>query len=231
MKNLFINSIIGFIAVVTLNADDIKIQCNTPIQSFSNTDKMSSGDFSANVFFKDVNFTKNSIGYGPGKDRQYEISILEGQIYMARPAENGKTIVRHIPKDDDGGAMLQVANVEKWGEYKNLNMIDSLDSMNFELDDVVEESDCDSNLVLPFKIIGHASSVTWSMDTDNHRIDTMKNKDVVIEGIYNKKDKSKYFMVKGTNTHAHVVLTQEDLAGHLRNIVLNEGAKLYLPIK
>ncbi len=179
------------------------------------------------------NFTKNFIGYGPGKDKQYEISILDDKIYMARPQEGGKTLVRHNPKNDDGAAMLQVAHVKKWMVYKTLDAIDSVDSLNFELDDIVEDSSCGDDLVLPFKIVGHAMSVKWSMDTDNHRVDTMKNQDIVIEGIYakNKANKSKYFMVKGTNTHMHVILAKRDLAGHLKGLDLDNGAKLYLPSK
>jgi len=208
-----------------------QIVCVSPIQSFSDTKKMSTGDFSANVLFQDINLTEHAIGYGPGKNKHYEVSILDGKIYMARPGQDGTTIVRHVPKADDGAAMLQVADVSKWGEYKVLDEIESNDALNFELDDMVEESGCASNLVLPFKIIGRAASVTWSMDTDNHRVDTKKEQNIVIEGIYTTKEKSKYFMVKGTNTHMHVILTDEDLAGHLQKIVLKEGAKLYLPVK
>jgi len=216
-------------STLALNASEI--QCKTLVQSFSNMDKISKGDFSANVLFKGVKFTKNSLGYGAGKNKQYEISIVDGVIYMARPQDGGKTLVRHKPKKDDGAIMLQVANVGKWGEYKTLDMIDSVDALNFELDDIAEESGCANDLVLPFKIIGTASSVTLSMDTDNHRVDTIKNQKVILEGIYNKKDKSRYFMVKGTNTHMHVIIPQKDLAGDLKEINLNEGAKLYLPIK
>lgn len=219
--------------ILAFVVDAKEIECKTPIDSFSNMDKMSRGDFSANVLFKDVNFTKNSIGYGPGKNKQYEISILDGKIYMARPQEGGKTLVRHIPKEDDGAAMLQVAHVKKWMAYKTLDAIDSVDSLNFELDDIVEDSSCGDDLVLPFKIVGHAKSVKWSMDTDNHRVDTMKNQDIVIEGIYakSKENKAKYFMVKGTNTHMHVILPKRDLAGHLKVLNLEKGAKLYLPKK
>ncbi|VAY87919.1 hypothetical protein MNB_ARC-1_544 [hydrothermal vent metagenome] len=221
--------IIGLSSTLSAN----KIQCKTPIQSFANSIKMSKGDFSANVLFNDVKFTKNSIGYGPGKDREYEVSILDGKIYMARPQKNGKTLVRHIAKKDDGAAMLQVANVTKWGEYKTLDEVESLSGLDFELDDIAEESSCGDDLVLPFKIIGKASMVKWSMDTDNHRVDTDKNQEVTIEGIYtkSKKNKAKYFMVKGANTHPHVILTKKDLAGHLKALNLNEGARLYLPIK
>ena len=233
MKKILINLILTLSFIATLNANDIQVQCKTPIQSYSNMEKLHYGDFSASVLFKDVKFTKNSIGYGPGKNRQYEISILDGKIYMARPDKNGKTNMRHIAKNDDGAAMLQVANVNKWGEIKTFDEIDSLDTMNFELDDFAEENSCKDDLVLPFKIIGHAFSVTWSMDTDNHRVDSMKNQDIIIVGIYtkDKNNKAKYFMVKGSNTHPHVILTSKDFAGHLKALNLNRGAKLYLPIK
>ena len=232
MQKLILNLSI-VLGISTLNASNIQVKCDNHINSWSNLTKMHSKDFSANVLFKDVKLNKNAIGYGPGKNRQYEVSILDGKIYMARPQKNGKTLVRHIVKNDDGAAMLQVANVNKWGEYQKLDTMDSLDGINFELDDIVSELECSKNLILPFKIVGHAKSVTWSMDTDNHRVDTMKNQDIVIEGLYgsNKDIKAKYFMVKGTNTHPHVILTNKDLAGHLQDIVLDEGAKLYLPIK
>lgn len=232
MKKI-ISSILGLSVFVTLSASDVELQCKTPIQSWSNLKKMRSGDFSANVLFKDVKFTKNSVGYGPGKNRQYEISILDGKLYMARPAPKGATTIRHNPKKDDGAAMLQVANVNKWGEIKTLETIETLNALNFELDYIVSDSDCESDAVLPFKIIGFAKKVKWSMDTDNQRVDNANNVKVTIEGIYTQDTKSrkKYFMVKGTNTHPHVILTQKDLAGHLKDIVLNKGAKLYLPIK
>ncbi len=230
MNKVAISSLIVGLSLV-LNASEI--QCKTAVQSFSNMSKISKGDFSANVLFKDVKFTQNSIGYGAGKDKQYEISILDGKIYMARPQKNGKTIVRHVAKNDDGAAMLQVANVQTWEQYKTLDGIDSVDLLNFELDDIAENSSCGNDLVLPFKIVGHANSVKWSMDTDNHRIDNMKGQDIVIDGIYakNKANKIKYFMVKGTNSHMHVILVKKDLAGHLKDLNLNEGAKLYLPSK
>lgn len=230
MRKLIIANLIAGTSLV-LNASEI--QCKTQIQSFGNMAKMSKGDFSANVLFKDVKFTKNSLGYGPGKNREYEISILDGKIYMARPQENGKTLVRHIAKKDDGAAMLQVTNVKKWIKYKTLDEIDSVDSLNFELDDIVEESSCGADIIMPFKIVGTTSMVKWSMDTNNHRVDTMQNQNVAIEGIYtkSKENKAKYFMVKGTNTHIHVILTNKDLAGHLKDLNLNKGAKLYLPTK
>lgn len=221
------------IGVITANAGDLKVQCEIPVQSWSNLTKMHSGDFSANVLFKDVKLNNNAIGYGPGKNREYEVSILDGKIYMARPEQGGKTIVRHDIKSDDGAAMLQVANVEKWGEIQTLDALGTLDSLVFELDDIIEELECSKEIILPFKIIGHAKSVTWSMDTDNHRIDTMKDQEVILEGLYSsdKIKREKHFMVKGTNAHTHVILPTKDLAGHLREIDLNEGAKLYLPIQ
>lgn len=232
MKKLMIG--LSFLLLVTtISASDIQIQCDNHIDSWGNLKKIHAKDFSANILFKNIKLNKNAIGYGPGKNRQYEVSILDGRIYMARPAPNNKTLLRHNPTDSDGAAMLQVANVKKWGIYKELDNIDSQDALNFELDDIVSELGCKKKFVLPFKIIGHAKSVTWSMDTDNRRVDTIKNVNIVLEGLYakNKEMRVKHFMVKGTNTHTHVILPQKDLAGHLQDIILDTGAKLYLPIK
>ena len=203
--------------------------CVTPVQSFSNLEKMSAGDFSANVLWKDVKLTRNSIGYGPGANRQYELTILDGQVYMARPDKDGEIRVRNDPKPSEGAAMLQIASPSAWGLYGELSEIQSFDDLNFELDMVADDLGCGEDVLLPFKISGHARSVTWSMDTHPPRVVTSRDQDVVILGLYNRNQKSKYFMVKGYNLHPHVVLTGKGWAGHLRDLDLEPGARLYLP--
>jgi hypothetical protein len=101
------------------------------------------------------------------------------------------------------------------------------------MEGVVEDNDCGDDTLLPFKIVGHANSLTWSMDTEHPRVTNEKDIDVEIVGLYTAKaeDKKKYFMVKGYNVHPHVILTKKDEAGHMRTVDLQEGATLYLPGK
>lgn len=215
----------------SVSASTNEIACVSPVQSFSNLDKMSSGDFSANIRWKDVALTENSIGYGPGADHRYELTILDGRVYMARPGEGNSVIVRNDPKPDEGAAMLQLASPKAWVEQGQMSEISSFDDLDFELDQLSEDLGCGDDVLLPFKIIGHASSVTWSMDTEQPRVTTTEDQDVIVVGLFNRNDKQKYFMVRGYSIHPHVVMPALNYAGHLRNIELDDGAKLYLPQK
>ena len=208
-----------------------EIGCITPVFSISNIDKMSKGDFSPNVLFKDVPLNKNSIGYGPGANHQYEVTIADGKIHMDAPRGDSEVAVRHNPTDEDGAAMLQVASPKAWTYAGELEAISSLDDFNFALEDIAEDYDCGDDALIPFKIIGHANTLKWSMDTEHPRVTDEKDVDVEIVGIFTAKDKAKYFMVKGYKVHPHVVLTAKDQAGHMRTVELEEGAKLFLPVK
>jgi len=210
-------------------AAEPEFACVSPVQSFSNLERMKTGDFTANVKWKDVVLTSNSIGYGPGENHRYELTIADGRVYMARPGKDSSVIIRHDPKPDEGAAMLQVASPKAWIKQAQLPEINSFDELNFELDQVVDERGCGDDVLLPFKIKGHAHSITWSMDTKPARVTTTKNQNIVIVGLYNRNSRARYFMVKGYNIHPHVVLTKLGYAGHLRSVELDDGAQLYLP--
>ncbi|BAS68359.1 hypothetical protein [Bathymodiolus septemdierum thioautotrophic gill symbiont] len=228
MKKYLLGSILITLSISSIASD---FACKVPVQSFGNIKKMTAGDFSPNVLFKDVKLSNTSVGYGPGADHQYELTIVNGVVYMARPGKDDEVMMRTILKEADGAAMLQIATPKAWKLYGEMDDIDSFNGLAFEMDDVVEEIECGENVLMPFKIIGYANSLTWSMDTENPRVVNSKNQSVEVVGLYNVNNKQKYFMVKGYNIHPHVLLTNLGEAGHLRNISLQAGAKLYLPQK
>lgn len=220
----------GVFLSLTAMASETEFACVSPVQSFSKLERMKSGDFTASVKWKDVALTPNSIGYGPGEDHRYELTILDGRVYMARPGEKDSVIVRNDPKPNEGAAMLQIASPKAWAVKGKLSTISSFDDLNFELDLLIDDLGCNDDVLLPFKIKGHASSVTWSMDTHPSRITTTKDQNVDIIGLYNRTSKQRYFMVRGYNIHPHVVMRESGYAGHLRSIELDKGAKIYLPV-
>ncbi len=223
--------IFGLIALTLLNANDLEIECKSPIQTFSNPEKMAKSDFSANVLWKDVKLESTSIGYGPAANKEYELTINDGIVYMARPGLNDDVILRTDPKPTEGAFMLQVVTPKNWTLYSQMENIQSFEGLNFELDDILQSGNCGEDMLVPFKVKGKAKSITWSMDTDNHKIITNKDVDVEIVGIYNLNAKSKYYMVKGFSIHAHVLIPSLKYAGHIRDIELESDANLYLPIK
>ncbi len=220
----------AFSTLQTVSAEEVKFACTSPVQSIGDRKKLGKGDFSASVVWKDVKLEPTSIGYGPSADHQYELSIFDGKVYMTQPIADKKVLVRNDPKPEEGAAMLQVATAKAWGKSEILDELSSLDDLNFELDEVVDDLDCEGDVLIPFKIKGHAKEVTWSMDTAKPRVTTSKDQDVTIVGLYNKDKHKQYFIVPGYNIHAHVLMKPLDQAGHLRSMTLQEGAQLYLPL-
>jgi len=212
-------------------AQAAEFECVTAVTSISNRSKMESGDFSANSHWSELRLNQNSLGYGQATDRKFEVTIVDGTVYQAHPLD-GKIVVRDTHTPDEGVAMLQIASPEQLSKAAPLDEIGSFDDLAFEFDSLVDDLGCDDTVLLPFKIVGHASSLTWAMDTKP--VDQVVNDndlDVVIIGLYNRNDRKTTFMVPGYNLHAHVLIPGTGYAGHLRDVQLDEGATLYLPTK
>lgn len=211
------------------------IACKVSMQAWSNLDNMGKGDFSANVHWNKAKLGAYSIGYGPTANRENETTILDGKVHFAHPDAKGQIIkeTTSSPKSSLGSAMLVIASPKGWVEQEDkMDAISSFDDLNFVFDDIADDQECGDDVAFPFKIVGHANSLTMSLDTSpNHLVEEYQDKDVTIVGIYNQDNKEKYFMVKGYNIHPHVLMTQDDLTGHLRTVDLLEGATLYLPKK
>jgi hypothetical protein len=211
-----------------------EVACKTEVGSWSSREKMANGDFSANVFARDFLLTATSIGFGSTAWRTDETTIVDGTVYRAHPdAHHVPVMMSQQPEPDSGFVMLQLASPSTWRrQLEPLPAITSFDDLNFELDDIAETLQCGDNVLLPFKLIGHANSLTWRLDTRPDKLKTdSENVDVIIVGIYNRNQRRQYFMSEGYNLHAHVLLPREKMAGHVENIDLAEGAKLFLPVK
>lgn len=126
--------------------------------------------------------------------------------------------------------MLQLATPKRWQKATELDGITSFDDLAFVFDELLEEVGCDENAILPFRIEGKIQQATWSLDTrPKDHIGHAGPQNVTIVGIYSRHDKKRLFMVPGYNLHAHIVLQGDGVAGHLRDLALDEGAVLYLP--
>lgn len=204
--------------------------CITEVSSHSNRAQAEAGNYAANVAWKDLTLTPTSIGYGSAGGREYEITIVDGKVYRVRPDDKGTVKVLTDPPGDGGAFMLQLASPKGWKEHGKMEMIGSFADLGFTLDELVDDLGCGEDALLPFKITGHANSVSWSLDTlPTPLVTDSTDQTVTIVGLYNRHDKQRYFMVPGYNFHAHVVLDKQQQAGHIRDLELAEGATLYLP--
>lgn len=209
-----------------------EIACVTEVGAWSSRVKMAKGDFSANVLMRDLALKPNSVGFGSTAWRQDETTVVDGVIYRAHPDKNNNPVVKsEKPAPNDGFVLMQMASPHSWLRYEDpLSAITSFDDLNFEFDDLSESLNCGEDILLPFKIVGHANSVTWRLDTQPKSSKTIThNVDVVLVGIYNRNKRKHYFMSEGYNLHTHVLLVPQKVAGHLETIDLSEGSTLYLP--
>jgi hypothetical protein len=188
------------------------------------------GDFSAAVKFADVKLIPTTVGFGATANRADEVTVVDGKLFLVSGA-TGSLKVRHQTKPDEGAVVYVTGSPVAWSDAGKVDGISSFDGLSFALDNAVEDAKCDDNAVVPFKIVGHAKSVHWTVvNGANKEISNASNDvDVVIIGIYSKTDKEHLHMVKGYNLHAHVYLPKDGMAGHIHEIELEDGGTLYLP--
>ncbi len=220
--------VLGMAWITAANADNDA--CHAPVTAHVNPN-IPKGDFSAAVQLSDVPLTPTTIGFGATANRAEEITLVEGQWVIVH-SDKDKLDVRHRPRPDDGAVVLVTGSPTAWHEAGKIADIHSVNAIDFALENAVEDMGCDEKAVVPFKLLGHAKSIKWSIatspSTDSEQ--TSHDVDVVIVGIHTKTDKSRWRMVKGYNLHAHVYFPQNGQAGHLEEIDLQGSGTLYLPV-
>lgn len=214
--------------VVSANAGNF--DCHAPVTAFENVNAIK-GDFSAAVKFADVTLTSTTVGFGAAANRSDEITVVDGKLLLVNGATGSPKARRHPPAPNEGAVVYVTGSPALWSEAGKVDGVSSFDGLSFALDNSVEDIKCDESAVVPFKIIGHAKSVHWSVvNGANKEISNTSNDvDVVIVGVYSKTDKEHLHMVKGYNLHAHVYLPKDGVAGHIHEIELMDGGMLYLP--
>lgn len=219
-------------SLITLNTAyaDTPANCITSVSSHSNRANAEAKNYAANVAWKDLTLTPTSVGYGSAAGREYELTIVDGKVYRVRPNDKGAMEVLTDTPTEGGAFMLQLASPKSWKEHSKLEAISSFDDLSFAFDELVDDMGCGDLALIPFKITGKATKLTWSLDTLPESLVTdSTDETVTIVGLYNRNEKVRYFMVPGYNLHAHVVLDGKQQAGHIRDLELAEGATLYLP--
>lgn len=206
--------------------------CKTPLQAYENPNVVK-GDFAESVKFKQVILQPNSVGFGASAQRADEITVHDGKLYLLNDAK-GKLTTRHQAQDTEGAVVMVVATPNQWRSVGKIDGIDSFDGLAFAMDSAVDDTmKCGDKAQIAFKIKAKIKSVKWSTVTGPKSETNHVNQDVDgwVIGVYSKIDKEHLHMVKGYNLHTHVVIPGLDLAGHIHDVELADGAELFLPIE
>jgi hypothetical protein len=231
MKFIYYLLILIAVPLLKLSAYAEGFDCQVTVAAHDNPNA-AKGDFSATIKFSEVALTPNMVGFGASAKLADEITIVDGHLFLVRAGKAGLD-VRHQPHPDEGAAVLVSASPIAWKQADTVDGVSTFDGLAFALDNAVEDSKCGDNAALPFKIVGHAKSVHWTVvnGSDKEINNASHDVDVIVVGVYAKTNKEHLHMVKGYNLHAHVYLAKDDVAGHIQDIDLADGGELYFPGK
>lgn len=128
--------------------------------------------------------------------------------------------------------MLQLINVEAWSSRRVLPAILSLDALGAAIGDTVRASGCGGPAKLAYRIEGRIRKAEWSLDTLPQRGDFVtEGENVVVVGLFANFEQGPHFVPEGRNIHAHAVFPALNVAGHLKALELEPGARLQIQVR
>jgi len=202
------------------------------VQSFANPEAGARGDFRPNVTFSDVRIGPSAVGYGAAGDRSDEITIADGDLHLARPDGAGGYLQRTRSAEGEGAYMLQLINVGAWRPKQVLPAVSSLDALGAVIDEQAQLAGCAGPTKLAYRIEGRVRRAEWSLDTLPKRGDFVtEGQDVIVVGLFANVEQGRHFVPEGRNIHAHVVFPALGVAGHLKALELEPGARLQLQVR
>ena len=214
---------------VTVPTPDTATFCVANVQSFADPDAGARGDFHPNVLFSDVRIGEDAVGYGAAGSRTDEITIADGDLHLARPDGLGGYRQTMGSKAGEGAYMLQLINVEGWRAPVALPAISSLDVLAAAISNQIAAAGCSGAAKLAYRIEGRVRRAEWSLDTLPQRGDFVtEGHDVVVVGLFANVEQGQHFVPEGRNIHAHAVFPALGVAGHLKALELEPGARLQL---
>ena len=203
--------------------------CLAAVESYSNPEAGARGDYSANVSFADLGLAPNSVGYGAAGGRLDEITIADGVLHLARPDGAGHYRERTSFETGEGGYMLQLVSPQAWRAPVTLVAARNIDELGADVRRAVEAAGCASDSKLAYRIEARVVRAEWSLDTLPQRGDfATANQPAVIVGLYANVDQGRHFVTQGRNIHAHVVFRALGVAGHLKDVEIAPGARLWI---
>lgn len=219
------------IILLAMPASADRVQCGTPV-TISVKANAEKGDFSSAIQLKDIALSLTTIGYGATANLGEEVTIVDGRIYLSRN-DHGAVKLRSSFEQTEGAYKLISASPAAWRAPEPLAGIASVEELNALIERVAGRMQCQETDQIAFKIKGRASSVVWSVVNRVPGADfvsTSHDVEVMLVGIFSKVDKERLSIGKGSVLHVHVYMPQENLAGHVKQINLDGGAQLYLPV-
>ena len=202
---------------------------------------MHNGDLSANANLRDFQQSQNLYALGALEKLKGEILILNSKPFISRLQNDRLTIDDSF---DHQATLFVYASVKKWNSIPIPNPISNLQEVEKFIESTAEEQGIDVDQAFPFMISGNAKSfrwhvIDWAEGDNDHSHEkhiqsgphgTVNDREVEILGFYSNHHHA-IFTHHTTNMHMHVKTSDNQLAGHLDDLILGSGMMLKLPVE
>lgn len=206
----------------------------------SRLDIIHKGDLEGNIHLDSLAKYPGLFGIGPLSGLRGEVTLYDGQAYIASLLEGKPAIDRAM--DDQSAIFLAYANIDTWKEETATQPLlnqDAIASFVTEKADVLEFN---LNTNFPFRVEGVADSLTYHIiykeDNAPHNMQehqkakkqfTLTDVPIKIIGFWVDQSNEGVLTHPGKRIHLHFVTNDETTSGHIDGVSMRSGASIFLP--
>ncbi|OSY87556.1 hypothetical protein WH52_10665 [Tenacibaculum holothuriorum] len=239
MNKLIYINVLAFLAIAFMSCRDNNSKVfSTEVKHSGALRTIMSGNIEPVINLDTLSKMKNLYALGAVGDLKGEIQIFDGQPSNSFVVDSSLQI-----KDSYNlkASLLVYAEIEAWDSFQIENSKTKSD-LEKQIFKTAANSGIDTEKPFPFLLAGTIASVDWHVinwkDGDtihNHKKHkesglngTLQNREVQIIGFYSSKHKA-VFTHHTTNMHIHFKTTDNTIAGHIDDLLLNQTVILKLP--
>jgi len=200
---------------------------------------MHKGDLSAKVNLLEFKNLKNFYALGAVENLKGEIQIFNSEPYNSYVEEGELQFDKGYSQQ---ATLLVYSTVENWISVQIPSEIVTLNELEEHIEKVAEKQNIDTKQPFPFLIEGVAKEVNWhvinwkdgdTVHSHEKHISSglnglIKDKEVDLLGFYSDSHHA-VFTHHTSNMHIHMKSENEDIAGHVDELILGQNMILKLP--
>jgi acetolactate decarboxylase len=234
MRQTIIAISIAFIAGALWAADQAAVDVHGALKNI-----MHEGDLSAQADLMIFDATPHIYALGAVAELKGEIIVVDSRPYVSSVQAESLRVVNTL---NSKAVLLVSSQVESWTSYPIPSDVTSYEELEALVPTLATKQGIDTALAFPFMLGGRPEKVDWHVidwpegDTvhthDKHKDSglsgTLEDVEVTIVGFYSSKHHA-IFTHHTTNMHMHVINEDHTIAGHVDDLKLAPGVKLWLP--
>lgn len=185
---------------------------------------------------------ENLYAVGALADLAGEITIIDGETYLAYPTDRDSVAIVRSKNADVGATLLVLSEVKSWRGVKSERAVpfEELDGLIAEL---VSAVGIPTGIRIPFLVEGPVEQLQWHV-IDGRRLErggsshedhqraavrlSVERAEVRLIGFYSESDQGVFTHVN-SKTHVHCVLEEPQSSGHVDGVVLPAGTTVLFP--